>query len=156
MTTAVDQSRVLVVDDEPRTREPLRHLLAAEGYRVRTAEQGSRALTFVSEWRPALVITDLTMAPTNGIELCRHIRDESKTPIIVVSADNSERSKVATLDSGANDYVVKPFAPDELKARVRAALSAQPSPTTAARSTPAPSASTSTRVGCTSVGARYV
>jgi two-component system, OmpR family, KDP operon response regulator KdpE len=123
MTTAVDQSRVLVVDDEPWTSEALRHLLAAEGYQVRTAEQGSRALAFVGEWRPALVITDLMiMAPMNGIELCRHLRVESKTPIIVVSADNSERSKVAALDSGANDYVVKPFAPAELMARVRAAL----------------------------------
>ena len=111
-----------VVDDEPRTSEALRRLLAAEGYQVRTAEQGSRALAFVGEWRPALVIADLTMAPMNGIELCRHIRVESKTPIIVVSADDSERSKVAALDSGANDYVVKPFAPAELLARVRAAL----------------------------------
>ncbi len=120
--TAVDQSRVLVVDDEPRTSEALRQLLAAEGYQVRTAEQGSRALAFVSEWRPALVIADVTSVPTNGIELCRLIRVESETPIIVVSADNSERSKVTALDSGANDYVVRPFAPDELMARVRAAL----------------------------------
>ena len=116
MTAAVDQSRVLVVDDEPRTSEALRHLLAAAGYQVRTAEHGSRALALVvSEWLPALVIT-------NGFELCRQIRVESKTPIIVVSADNSERSKVTALDSGADDYVVKPFAPDELMARVRAAL----------------------------------
>ena len=115
MTTAVDQSRVLVVDDEPRTREALRHLLAAEGYQVRTLDQARRALAFVGEWRPALVMT-------NGIELCRQIRVESKAPIIVVSADNSEWSKVNALDSGANDYVVKPFAPDELMARVRAAL----------------------------------
>ena len=122
MTTAVDQSRVLVVDGEPRTSEALRHLLAAEGYEVRTEEQGNRALAIVSEWRPALVITDLMMAPMDGIELCRHIRVESKMPIVVVSADDSERSKVAALDSGANDYVVKPFAPDELRARVRAAL----------------------------------
>jgi len=122
MTTAADQSRVLVVDDEPWMSKALRHLLATEGYQVRTAEPGSRALAFVSEWRPALVITDVIMALMNGIELCRHIRAESKTPIIVVSADNSERSKVAALDSGANDYVVKPFAPAELMARVRAAL----------------------------------
>ena len=122
MTTAVDQSRVLVVDDEPRTSEAMRHLLSAEGYQLRTTEHGSRALVLVTEWRPALVITDVTRVPTNGIELCRHIRVESKVPIIVVSADNCEQSKVAALDSGANDYVVKPFAPDELRARVRAAL----------------------------------
>jgi len=122
MTIAVDQSRVLVVDDEPRTSEALRRLLSAEGYQVRSAEQGSLALAFVSEWRPALVITDVTRVLTNAIDLCRHIRSESKTPIIVVSADDSERSKVVALDSGANDYVVKPFAPDELMARVRAAL----------------------------------
>jgi two-component system, OmpR family, KDP operon response regulator KdpE len=122
MTTAVDPSRILVVDDDARTSEALRHLLAAEGYQVRTAEQDSRALTFVSEWRPALVIADVTRIPTHGIELCRRIRVESTTPIIVMSADNSERSKVAALDSGADDYVVKPFAPDELMARVRATL----------------------------------
>jgi DNA-binding response OmpR family regulator len=155
MTTAVDHSRVLVVDDEPRTSEALRLLLAAEGYQVRTAEQGSRALAFVSEWRPALVIADVTRVPTNGIELCRLIRVESKTPIIVVSTDNSERSKVTALDSGADDYVVKPFAPDELLARVRAALRSAVIVHNSARSTPAPSASTSTRVECAFVDARY-
>jgi two-component system, OmpR family, KDP operon response regulator KdpE len=120
--TAMDQSRILVAYDEPQTSEALRDLLAAEGYQVRTADQGSRALVFVSEWRPALVIAVVTRVPTNGIELCRRIRVESTTPIIVVSADNSERSKVTALDSGADDCVVKPFGSDELMARVRAVL----------------------------------
>jgi len=117
----VDQLRVLVVDDEPQANEALRHLLLADGFQVRTTA-GGRAATLVSEWRPALVITNLTRVPRNGIELCRDIAVESKTRIIVVSADNSERSKVTALDSGADDYIVKPFGADELMARVRAAL----------------------------------
>jgi two-component system KDP operon response regulator KdpE len=75
-----------------------------------------------SEWRPELVITDLLMEYMDGIELCRRIRSESNVPIIVVSARSEEGSKVTALDSGADDYVVKPFGTDELLARIRAVL----------------------------------
>lgn len=122
MEATRDKSRVLVVDDQPQMSEALRHVLSTEGYHVRTAGEGRNALTFVAEWQPGLVITDLRMAPMDGIELCRHIRAESMVPIIVVSADGGEQSKVAALDSGADDYVVKPFGTSELMARVRAAL----------------------------------
>lgn len=121
METATDKSRVLVVDDEPRVTHELRRLLATEGYQVRTPDEGCSAPACFNAWPPALVITDLKMT-MDGIELCRRIRAASDVPIIVVSADGGERSKVAALDSGADDYVVKPFGPDELMARVRAAL----------------------------------
>jgi len=129
METAKDKSRVLVVDDEPQVSEVLRQLLAAEGYEVRTADEGREALAFFSAWPPALVITDLNMMPIDGLELCRRIRTESLVPIIVVSADDGEQSKVAALDSGADDYVVKPFGPDELMARVRAVIRRAPTDT---------------------------
>jgi two-component system KDP operon response regulator KdpE len=122
MATPRENSRVLVVDDEPLVTDALRHVLATAGYEVRTTDNGRHALATCMEWRPALVITDLRMTPINGIELCQWIRGESMVPIIVVSADSAEESKVAALDCGADDYVVKPFAPDELMARVRAAL----------------------------------
>jgi two-component system KDP operon response regulator KdpE len=122
MEAGREKSRVLVVDDEPQVTDALRGVLASDGYQVRTADEGAGALAFFNAWRPELVITDLGMAPIDGIELCRRIRAESMVPIIVVSADTGERSKVVAFDAGADDYVVKPFGPDELMARVRAAL----------------------------------
>jgi two-component system KDP operon response regulator KdpE len=117
-----DESKVLVVDDEPALADVLRHVLLTEGYHVRTAAEGRNALVSFHEWRPRLVITDLRMAPMNGIELCRQIRGASNVPIIVVSGEDDECSKIEALDSGADDYVVKPFNAGELLARVRAVL----------------------------------
>ena len=122
MTTEFDETRVLVVDDEPTVANALRHVLLTEGYYVRTAAEGRNALASFHEWRPRLVITDLRMAPMNGIELCRQIRGASNVPIIVVSGEDDEGSKVEALDSGADDYVVKPFNAGELLARIRAVL----------------------------------
>ena len=122
MTTEFDETRVLVVDDEPTVANALRHVLLTEGYHVRTAAEGGNALASFHEWRPRLVITDLRMAPMNGIELCRQIRGASNVPIIVVSGEDDEGSKVEALDSGADDYVVKPFNAGELLARIRAVL----------------------------------
>jgi two-component system KDP operon response regulator KdpE len=122
LTIAADKSRVLVVGDEPTVANPLRHVLSIEGYHVRTAAGVTEALVGLSEWRPGLVVTDLRLAPMNGIELCLHIRAGSNVPIIVVSADNGGRSRVEALDSGADDYLVRPFETDELLARVRAVL----------------------------------
>jgi two-component system, OmpR family, KDP operon response regulator KdpE len=117
-----DKSRVLVVDDEPQITRVLRTVLSSQGYQVRTAAEGESALTNFTEWRPELVITDLYMPHMNGVELCRRIRAVSNVPIIVLSVKGEERSKVEALDSGADDYVTKPFGIDELLARVRAAL----------------------------------
>ena len=123
MTTAsTDKARVLVVDDEPQITRVLRTVLTSQGYQVRTAAEGEAALTNFAEWRPELVITDLYMPHMDGVELCRRIRAISTVPIIVLSVKGEERTKVEALDSGADDYVTKPFGIDELLARVRAAL----------------------------------
>jgi two-component system, OmpR family, KDP operon response regulator KdpE len=119
---AVEKARVLVVDDEPQITRVLRTVLTSHGYQVRTAAEGESALTSFREWRPELVITDLYMPHMDGVELCRRIRAVSAVPIIVLSVKGEERSKVEALDSGADDYVTKPFGIDELLARVRAAL----------------------------------
>src|ERR687884_521318 len=121
-TAVADKSRVLVVDDEPQITRVLRTVLSSQGYQVRTAAEGQAALANFSEWRPELVITDLYMPHMDGVELCKRIRAMSSVPIIVLSVKGEEKSKVEALDSGADDYVTKPFGIDELLARVRAAL----------------------------------
>jgi two-component system KDP operon response regulator KdpE len=100
----------------------LRTVLASQGYQVQTAPEGQSALNTFTEFRPELVITDLFMPHMDGLELCRRIRAVSNVPIIVLSVKGEERSKVEALDSGADDYVTKPFGIDELLARVRATL----------------------------------
>src|SRR5580704_10461558 len=122
MATTAERSRVLVVDDEPQITRVLRTVLTGQGYQVRTAGEGESALSDFTEWRPELVITDLFMPHMDGIELCRRIRAVSTVPIIVLSVKGEEKAKVEALDSGADDYVTKPFGIDELLARVRAAL----------------------------------
>src|SRR5438552_4917731 len=122
MAATSEKSRVLVVDDEPQITRVLRTVLSSHGYQVRTAAEGEAAMTNFNEWRPELVITDLYMPHMDGIELCRRIRAQSTVPIIVLSVKGEERTKVEALDSGADDYVTKPFGIDELLARVRAAL----------------------------------
>ena len=117
-----ETSRVLVVDDEPQITRVLKTVLTSEGYQVRTAADGLSALTAFSEWRPHLVLTDLCMPHMDGVELCRRLRSFSTVPIIVLSVKGAEPAKVEALDSGADDYMTKPFGTDELLARVRAAL----------------------------------
>jgi len=122
MEAAIDTSRVLVVDDEPQITRVLKTVLSSQGYQVRTAAEGESALASFTEWHPELVLTDLYMPRMDGVELCRRIRAVSSVPIIVLSVKGEERAKVEALDSGADDYVTKPFGTDELLARVRAAL----------------------------------
>jgi len=121
-STTTDKSRVLVVDDEPQITRVLRTVLSSQGYQVKTAAEGEAALSSFTEFRPELVITDLYMPHMDGVELCKRIRAMSSVPIIVLSVKGEERTKVEALDSGADDYVTKPFGIDELLARVRAAL----------------------------------
>jgi two-component system KDP operon response regulator KdpE len=120
--TVMENSRVLVVDDEPQITRVLRTVLSSQGYQVHTAAEGESALNDFKAWSPELVITDLYMPHMDGLELCRRIREVSAVPIIVLSVKGEERSKVEALDCGADDYVTKPFGTDELMARVRAAL----------------------------------
>jgi two-component system, OmpR family, KDP operon response regulator KdpE len=119
-TMTTDPTRLLAVDDEPQITRVLRAALASQGYQVRTATDGETALASFAEWKPHLVVSDLRMPHMDGLELCRKIRAVSKVPIIVLSVDTSERSKVQALDAGADDYITKPFGADELLARIRA------------------------------------
>ncbi|MBS1789856.1 MAG: response regulator transcription factor [Acidobacteria bacterium] len=114
--------RILVVDDEPQILRVLRRGLSARGYEVQTASNGEEALSVFAQWPADLVITDLSMPQMAGLELCRRLRKLSQVPIIVLSVKGEERTKVEALDSGADDYITKPFGIDELLARIRAAL----------------------------------
>jgi two-component system, OmpR family, KDP operon response regulator KdpE len=113
---------VLVVDDEPPIRRFLRTSLGAAGYRVSEAEDAAAARRLLTAGKPDLVILDLGLPDKSGLELISEIRTSSTVPIVVLSARYDERSKVAALDLGADDYVSKPFGMDELMARLRAAL----------------------------------
>ena len=117
---------ILVVDDESQITRVLRTTLSAQGYEIRVANDGETALEIVKDFTPDLVITDLMMPNMNGIELCRRLRKTSNVPILVLSVRGEERSKIEALDSGADDYITKPFSTGELLARVRAALRRAP------------------------------
>ena len=122
-------AHILVVDDEPQITRVLRTTLNAQGYEIRVANDGETALEIAKDFTPDLVITDLMMPNMNGIELCRRIRKASQVPILVLSVRGEERSKIQALDSGADDYITKPFSTGELLARVRAALRRVPATT---------------------------
>ncbi|HEX5734768.1 MAG TPA: response regulator transcription factor [Blastocatellia bacterium] len=117
---------ILVVDDEPQILRVMRTGLPPRGYEVRTASGGEEALEEIRKEMPDLVILDLVMPEMSGLEVCQRMRDFTSIPIIVLSAKGSESDKVAALDSGADDYVTKPFGMNELLARVRAVLRRSP------------------------------
>jgi phosphate regulon transcriptional regulator PhoB len=114
--------RVLVVDDEPHIVELVRYNLLQEGYDVTTAGDGETAIEKVRSERPDLVVLDIMLPGADGIEVCRRLRKESATPIIMLTAKGGEQERVVGLETGADDYVTKPFSPRELVARVRAVL----------------------------------
>jgi two-component system, OmpR family, KDP operon response regulator KdpE len=124
--------RILIIDDEAQITRVLRAALSAQGYDVRTANDSDEGLRLFRDWPPDLVITDLMMPGLSGVEVCRLIRTQGTTPILVLSVREHERSKVEALDAGADDYVTKPFSIQELLARVRAHLRRAPERTTAA------------------------
>jgi two-component system, OmpR family, KDP operon response regulator KdpE len=123
-----ERRRILLVDDEPQLTRVLRTGLNSHGYDVRVAADGEAALQTFGDWPPDLVLTDLSMPETDGLELCRRLRRVSQVPIVVLSVRGEERTKVEALDAGADDYVTKPFGMDELLARIRAALRRAPEP----------------------------
>jgi len=118
----MNPTRILVVDDEPQITRVLRRSLSSKGYEVQVAEDGEEALDVFRKWNPDIVITDLFMPRMGGLELCRRIRKTSQVPILILSVKGEERAKVEALDTGADDYVTKPFGMDELFARIRVAL----------------------------------
>jgi two-component system, OmpR family, KDP operon response regulator KdpE len=114
--------RILIVDDEPQIRRFLRTTLSAHGYRVIEASCGREAMTLTATERPELMLLDLGLPDIEGLEVIHRLREWSTVPIIVVSVRGQEAKKIEALDSGADDYVTKPFGMGELLARIRAAL----------------------------------
>jgi len=115
-------TRILLVDDEPQLLRALGINLRARGYDVVTATEGRAALQAAAKTLPDLVVLDLGLPDMDGVEVVSGLRGWSTVPIVVLSARDAQRDKVAALDAGADDYVTKPFGMDELLARVRAAL----------------------------------
>ena len=118
----MNTTTILVVDDEPQIRRVLRMTLSSNGYDVIEAGNGQEAVEMVVRENPDLILLDVNMPGMTGLEACRKIRMSFSIPIIMVTVRSSEQDKILALDSGADDYVVKPFAIGELLARIRAAL----------------------------------
>lgn len=125
MTAATATPHVLVVEDEQAQREVLRYNIEAEGYRVSKAENGEEALMLVDEDMPDIIVLDWMLPSVSGIEVCRQLKSRAATrdiPIIMLSARSEEVDKVRGLETGADDYVVKPYSVAELLARLRTQL----------------------------------
>jgi two-component system response regulator MprA len=115
--------RVLVVDDDPQLREALTRALQLDDYRVTTASNGAKALESVTAQRPDVMILDVMMPYVGGLDVCRTLRSrKDRLPILVLTARDEVGDRVAGLDAGADDYLTKPFALEELRARLRALL----------------------------------
>ena len=113
---------VLVVDDEQTIREIVVTYLKRDGYRTLEAADGDRARELIEKERPDLVVLDVMLPGTDGLELCRRIRAGSHLPVIMLTARGEESDRIVGLELGADDYVTKPFSPRELAARVRTVL----------------------------------
>jgi len=113
---------VLAVDDEAGILRLIKLELTAQGFRVVTADGGDEALRLAEERRPDIVLLDILMPVMTGLEVMRRLRERTNAPIILVTAKDSDADKVSGLEQGADDYIVKPFSPEELAARVRAVL----------------------------------
>ncbi|MFP3915262.1 MAG: response regulator transcription factor [Actinomycetota bacterium] len=122
MTASHPHRRVLVVDDEPMVREVVSTYLNREGFEVDTAADGREAERLLHERAPDLVVLDLMIPRVGGLDLLRSIRREGDLPVIVLTAGGEESDRILGLELGADDYVVKPFSPRELAARVHAVL----------------------------------
>jgi DNA-binding response OmpR family regulator len=118
-------SRILIVEDDTDIAALLQHFLEKAGFASETIADGGRALTLARETPPDLVILDLMLPGLNGLEVCKALRADNRTaalPIIMLTARGEEAERILGLDSGADDYIVKPFSPNEVMARVRALL----------------------------------
>ncbi|HET9934450.1 MAG TPA: response regulator transcription factor [Polyangiaceae bacterium] len=114
--------QVLVVDDERRIGEVVEYALSKEGYRVTLAHDGKHGLELFGRETFDLVVLDVMLPDVDGLEICRHIRARGDTPVLFLSARSDEVDKIVGLEIGGDDYLVKPFSPRELVARVRAVL----------------------------------
>ena len=113
---------ILLVDDETSIQRAVEPLLRSRGYDVQMARTAREAMDAFTRYQPDLLILDLGLPDADGLDVCRWVRNRSEIPILVLSARGAERDKVKALDDGADDFVTKPFGPDELLARVRSAL----------------------------------
>ncbi len=113
---------ILLIDDEPQILRALKTILAANHFRVVSATRAEQGIALAVAQPPDLIILDLTLPDMDGIRVCEQIREWSRVPIIVLSVRDNEKDKVAALDKGADDYLVKPFGIEELLARIRVAL----------------------------------
>jgi len=122
---SADQPSVLVIEDEPAQREVLAYNLEAEGYAVARAETGDEAMVLVEEVQPDVIILDWMLPGVSGVEICRRLKSNTvtrTTPVIMLTARSEESDRVRGLETGADDYVVKPYSVIELMARVRTQL----------------------------------
>lgn len=116
------QPLILVADDEPRITKLVSIALSEEGFRVVSASTGTEAVRLAEEYRPDVVLLDIVMPDMDGIDVMRQLRETRSVPVILVTAKGSTADKARGLDFGADDYISKPFHPDEMAARVRAVL----------------------------------
>jgi DNA-binding response OmpR family regulator len=118
--------RVLVVEDDGDIADVLRRSLAMDGYEVKLASDGESALDYAGDFAPDAVVLDLGLPGIDGVDVCRRLRSEGDVPILMLTARDDLDSRVEGLDSGADDYLVKPFDRAELLARLRALLRRRP------------------------------
>jgi DNA-binding response OmpR family regulator len=126
LATETVMGRILVVEDDAAIADVLRRTLRQEGHEVRSAEDGVEALELAESFVPDLVILDLGLPKLDGVEVCRRLRAESDAPILILTARTDTDDRVDGLDSGADDYIVKPYDRKELLARMRALLRRRP------------------------------
>jgi two-component system OmpR family response regulator len=117
-----NSGHILVVDDDPEIRELLAHFLSQHGYSTATAADGAAMDAALSQQRPDLVVLDLMLPGEDGLSLCRRLRADSSLPIIMLTAVSDDADRIVGLEMGADDYLVKPFNPRELLARIKAVL----------------------------------
>ncbi len=117
-----DKEKILIIDDEKEIRKLLYIILSTNGYKVEESENGNKGITSTAFLKPDLILLDLSLPDIDGLEVLKQIREFSKSPVIILSVREQENSKITALDSGADDYVTKPFSPGELLARIRAAI----------------------------------
>lgn len=115
-------TRILLVDDEPILREPLAEYLTRQGFAVQEAESAAAARSLLIEYTPDLVLLDIMMPGEDGLSLCRHLAESRALPVILLTAKTEATDRIIGLEIGADDYVIKPFEPRELVARIRSVL----------------------------------
>lgn len=118
----ISSVRVLIIDDEDSIRNTIRISLGKAGYETKEAVNGRDGIEQAKNFHPNIIILDLGLPDINGLEVLKSLREWTTIPVVVLTVVDDEKTKVKLLDSGADDYLTKPFGPDELQARIRVAL----------------------------------